>query len=72
MHLKEKGIAREQQEITKKEQRLEQLRGEQERLNKVIEYIFFHGEKVQKFDSCSILQQLAREQQPSFNFDDVE
>ena len=46
IRLKKGGIEREQKEIDRKERRLTELKAEFERVNKVIEYLYYYGDKV--------------------------
>ena len=58
MRLKENHAVREKKEIEKKEKRVDDMQAELGRLNKVIEYLYFYGDKVNTFEVGAILRQI--------------
>ena len=61
MRAKEGSAIRERKEIEKKESRLSEMQSELAKLNQVIEYLYFYGDKVSTFDVGAILRQIKEE-----------
>ena len=77
MRLKKGSVKRQQKEISQKNSKLDELKSNLNRINKVIEYIYFYGDNITEFDVGAILRQTDQENQEnqeiqSYRFEDVD